>query len=136
MLLISADGYIRMTLAQLQTLELHHLITGLDEDAPAPAGDAALSTVITGYTEWITPGQPAITLGWDWQMELHGAQLGLRRLGEPRGNVMLLDGNQNDLGQQASARLLAILVDGLDWQPAALRHVRSRYDCAPATATD
>lgn len=132
MLSISTDGYIRLSLAQIQAIELSHLITGLDEDAPTQHCTGAIHTAITGYTEWISAGSPALTLGWDWQMEAGQDLLCLKRVGAPRSNIMLLDGERRDLGHEASGRLLAALVDALVWQDHALHHIRHRYQSTSA----
>jgi len=39
----------------------------------------------------------------------------LKRTGEPRSNVMLVDGHMRDLGMAASLRRLTAIVDGLAW---------------------
>lgn len=115
MLALSQDGYIRMTLLQLQGIPLLHLISGLDEDC---------SATIAGYTEWLSEGQPAITLGWDWCMVGHGK---LQRVDEPRSNLMLVDETGRDLGFEATLAALAGFVDGMDWQKTTLSALEERY---------
>jgi hypothetical protein len=114
--LISPDSYIRLTPEQLQALPLQHLISGMDEDHPPLAGSPAMATAISGYTEWVSAEAPRVSLGWDWELQLHDASVRLRRVGLPRSNVMLLGPDQADLGPDATAALLARLVDGMAWQ--------------------
>lgn len=115
MLALSNDGYIRMTLLQLQGIPLQHLLSGLDEDC---------SATIAGYTEWLSEGQPAITLGWDWCMVGHAK---LQRVDEPRSNLMLVDEAGCDLGYDATLVLLGKFVDGMEWQKTTLSALEERY---------
>lgn len=119
---ISADSYIRLSLEQLQAVRLEHLISDLDAD-PAPTGGEA--TAISGYTEWASAEAPRVSLGWDWELAPHDG--GLRRLGLPRSNVMLVDAAGADLGPAASDAALARLVDRMDWQRAAWDDVSARH---------
>jgi len=115
MLALSNDGYIRLTLRQLQAVPLHHLLSGLDEDC---------SATITGYTEWLSEGSPAITLGWDWCMV---GQARLQRVEDPRSNLMLVDDHGSDLGFDATLTALSAFVDALEWQKTTLSALEERY---------
>lgn len=131
LLAISDDGYIRARYAEIQNICFMHLMSGVDQDAPAKISDGAVLSAITGYTEWVTDPAlgPAITIGWDWQMDLVGNQIGLRRISEPRSNVMLRDANRLDLGPVKTIALLELLIDALAWQPAVRNFID--VDCAP-----
>lgn len=124
---LSEDGYIRLSFSRLETIRLMHLISGLDEDAPETVSSGAMSTTITGYTEWISCTTPIITIGWDWLMETFGAPLTLIRIGEPRSNIMLEDSGKLELGPIKTAALLEVFIDALDWQMEVLEHIDLRY---------
>lgn len=121
------DGQIRLSFNALQQLDLVHLISGLDEDGPPQPGMAAMQTVITGYTEWVTHAAPRVTLGWDWQMLAAASQVALQRVGEPRSNLMLQNDAGTDLGHEKSSLLLETFIDAFDWQTEALSCVNTRY---------
>lgn len=108
-----ADGYVRMSLAELQATPLTHLMSHLDEEE---ANEGGLALPITGYSEWISSGTPAITIGWDWQLQLCPDDVKLTVLHEPRSNIMLLDTQGSDLGAATTGRLLAEFVDSLAWR--------------------
>jgi hypothetical protein len=127
MLTISADGHIRLTLAELGTVTLAHLISGLDEGDCVMLGESAAPTDITGYTEWISIETPPISLGWDWVMVGVDNAVRLKRLGTPRSNCMLQDEQHQDLGYSATLKALEKFVDTLAWQAAAASHIDSRY---------
>lgn len=72
MLFSPCDGYVRMSLTDLELVQLTHLVSGIDT-----AGDRITDTSaapITGYSEWVSAGFPAITIGGDWQMSLSPGQ--------------------------------------------------------------
>jgi hypothetical protein len=107
----------------MDDLCLQHLISGFDEDMPADSAMAAVVTAITGYTEWVTMTTPAITLGWDWQLDT-ASTLQLIRVSEPRCNVMLLDSARNDLGYAKTCALLEVYIDRMDWQSPVQKHLQ------------
>jgi hypothetical protein len=127
MLIISPDGYIRLSVSQLASIKLVHLISGLDEDMPPFQGESAAATAITGYTEWVSTTTPAISMGWDWTMEVVNGQVRPARLGEPRSNCMLVDEGNGDLGPAKSNAALAEFVDTLPWQSETESQIASRY---------
>ena len=121
---ISPDSYLRLSLEQLQAVRLEHLISDIDADRPPAGGEA---TAISGYTEWASAEAPRVSLGWDWELAPHDGGLRPRRLGLPRGNVMLVDADGADLGPAASDAALARMVDQMDWQRAAWDDVSARH---------
>lgn len=44
------------------------LYSGMDDDRPVTSGLGASATSITSFTEWISHGIQAITIGWDWEL--------------------------------------------------------------------
>ncbi|OYV71357.1 MAG: hypothetical protein B7Z67_01060 [Acidiphilium sp. 21-60-14] len=100
---ISEDGYIRLSFPELEAIRLIHMTSGLDEYAPEIVSAGAISTSITGYTEWISNTSPAITIGWDWQLETICNPVSLKRISEPRSNIMLEDAGKRDMGPLKTA---------------------------------
>ncbi|HKJ09535.1 MAG TPA: DUF4902 domain-containing protein [Gammaproteobacteria bacterium] len=126
-LAVSHDGYIRLSFRELQTVPLVHLISGLDDDAPVSGFNGAMPTDIAGYTEWVSLQQPAVTLGWDWQLHCTPAGTRLRRTGEPRSNLMLQDASGTDIGYRQTTLQLEVFIAVLGWQETVERHISHRY---------
>lgn len=124
---VSDDGYIRLSFANLQTVPLIHLISGLDENSHSNVSAGATPTEIVGYTEWVSNPNPTITIGWDWKMEVVNNYILLRRISEPSSNIMLHDGNQIDIGQAKTVAQLEALIDALNWQIEVRTHINIRY---------
>ena len=127
MLSVSADGYIRLSFAEIQTIALSHLISGLDESVPVAIRGGVMATDITGYTEWVSTTTPTITIGWDWQMDADHRCILLRRISEPRSNVMLQNQAGIDIGPEKTITMLEPLIDGLDWIDAVRSYIDHRY---------
>jgi len=125
LLVVSNDGYIRLSFTEILNIDLRHLITGLDEDAPAASSTAAQLTTITGYTEWITTTVPGITIGWDWQLDTALNHIQVRRVNRPRSNVMMQDSHHVDLGSAKTSALLEVFIDILNWQSHVQDHITS-----------
>jgi hypothetical protein len=114
-LTVSDDGAIRLSVEALRRLPLVHLLSGLDETEATPTASHA----ITGYTEWVTEGSPAVTIGWDWQL-LPGTA-GPTLVNEVRSNLILVDDSSGiDECQDKIAMLLISYVSELDWQASVL----------------
>lgn len=127
MIVLSEDGYVRLSFAEIQSVPLVHRISGLDEPTRPADSTGGLQTSITGYTEWVSTTDPVITLGWDWQMEAAHHTVSLRRTSDPRSNVMLLDPAGADLGPARTLVLLGALVDALKWESDVQRNISVRY---------
>jgi hypothetical protein len=126
MLIISPDGYIRLSLDAMRGIGLVHLISGLDEDMPLFAEAGAVPTTISGYTEWISEDSAPLTIGWDWQLNVDGKQVRMERISEPRSNIMLIDAAQADVGPQQTDILLGGVIDALAWQDTTLQFVQQK----------
>jgi hypothetical protein len=125
---VSTDGYIRLTADVLRSHTLVHLLSGLDEerDGSFERAQAAYRTDYAGFTEWATETLPSLSLGWDWTLTVV-APWSYRRVGEPRGNVQLIDRHGRDFGYLENLKALAVVVDGLDWQRVVERSLLRRY---------
>ncbi len=110
---ISPQGLIRLTYEALSAIPLNHLLSGVDTGG----GDDACGrpTELTGFTEWVTQTTPAITIGWDWKIEFRDGQSRYERLGLPRTNVMLVNGQGQDHGWDQNLSHLGRLVDSVSW---------------------
>jgi hypothetical protein len=120
-------GYIYLTVDELCAGALVHLISGVDQECGHTSACGAVTTVITGYTEWISQGERVLTLGWDWQMCAAGTTVRLERIGPPSSNLMLQSAARRDLGHARTVELLNAYVDSFDWQHATLGHISVRY---------
>jgi len=127
------DGLLHLRLQDLRTLRLVHLISGIDEDL-ADEGEprCGASATLSGYTEWISPHEPTLTLGWDWQLDTSAAASRIVRLGLPRTNVLIMRGAQDPLRWEQSLHLLAAFIDEFDWSGPAFGAVCERYASWPS----
>lgn len=127
-LTVSTDGYIRLTLDELQAVALMHLSSGLDGSEAMQSPGATIATDITGFTEWVSQGTPAISIGWDWEMTGQDSQCRLHLLNHPRSNLMLIqNSNRIDVGQRANLALLKEFVNQLLWQDDVIRFLTQQY---------
>ena len=116
-----------MTVSAFESIPLVHLLSGLDEIGIDPNQLCANDCGISGYTEWISSTTPAISIGWDWRLDVTQGRLRYVLEGFPRSNVMFLDAERRDLGPIRTATLLKAAVDAIAWQEETLHHIRSRY---------
>ena len=128
-LVLSHDGYLRLTLAAFRAIALRHLFSGLDEDAEGPGHDAAGASVasILGFTEWCSDTTPAVSLGWDWRLNTHGRRPRYVRDSEVRSNVMLIEPGLGDLGELATSATLSAAVDALPWATETNNYITNQY---------
>jgi hypothetical protein len=126
MIIPLSDGLLRIRRRDLDQLPLTHLVSGLDDDS-GQARACGATIALSGYTEWVCPAQPQLSLGWDWQLEDTASPPRIRRLGLPRTNVLLLDGDRAALPWNESLQLLANFIDGFNWNTPAFRAVCERY---------
>ena len=116
---VSPDGLLRLSIDELLSVPIHHLMSAVDLDLVVPrTAVCGCETTISGYTEWVSASRPAVTIGWDWHIRLWTAQqpFAWTRLGQPRSNVMLVYSTGNDTGWHKNLELLATVVDALPWQ--------------------
>lgn len=63
------DGYVRITVSQLHSLDLRHLDSAADASIAIPPGtvESSPGDIITGFTEWAgSHGKLTVSIGWDW----------------------------------------------------------------------
>lgn len=114
--ILSRDGYIRLTFESLQQVGMAHLLSGMDEDRPIAMGTGASSYPITGYTEWVSHGTPAISIGWDWELIGVQGKAQLIQTGTPGSNLMFVDQHGHDLGSAQTKLLMAAWLNAFNWQ--------------------
>jgi len=124
---ISPDGLIRLSLEELLSTPMQHLVSGVDPDPKSTLGGCGTATFISGYTEWVSARAPTISIGWDWCVRSTPEGATWSRVGPPSSNVMLTVGNACDAGWTKSQSLLATVVDALPWQDHIPSAVAARY---------
>lgn len=124
---LSSDGYVRLSVDLLNNTPLIHLLSALDDDTPCHAAPQVLPPYINGYSEWISEGQPTLSIGWDWQASWQNHQLKCELIDTPRSNIMLINQQQHDFGHYATLDLLKHKIQMLDWQPAVISAILQVY---------
>lgn len=132
MLTISIDGLIHLTRAELHSIPLHHLLSGLDEHSPPSSHTAASPTQITGYTEWVSHTQPTLSLGWDWQLGDGTHPQRITRISPVHSNIIMLDDTAHtdtlsDSSPLQSEAWLAEHIEAIAWQTTVLQFITQRY---------
>lgn len=123
------DGLLRLSIDELLSLPIHHLVSGVDTEfsgsAPPAIRECGRETVISGYTEWVSLSSPVVSIGWDWQLQLLFAHTPFRwvRFGLPRTNVMLVNAAGWDSPWTKNLELLSTVVDALPWESSLVRAV-------------
>ena len=129
---LSSDGLLRLSIGELLSLPIQHLMSGVDAETALHRVQLTQAcgrpTQISGYTEWVTASVPAVSIGWDWQLQLQPAPqwwsqpllaqppFCWARLGPPRTNIMLVYAAGGDTGWHKNLALLGTVVDALPWQ--------------------
>lgn len=123
----SSHGLVRLSLDTMLSLSFSHLASGVDstdESSPAACGKA---TSLTGYTEWVSTGEPCVTIGWDWSIRITAADWSWIRIGPPRSNIVVVDHEGNDYEWTRNLDLLGTLADALPWKEHLPHAVSLRY---------
>ena len=123
---LGKDGYMRLTLDEVLSVQFEHLVSGLDEDGEV-AVPCGAPTTISGYTEWVGQTDPPLTVGWDWVVEPGRGNAQWRRVGLPRTNVLLVDCSSGDFDWHISLEVLGTVVDTLAWQDQTKSAIEMRY---------
>lgn len=120
---LSRDGYLRLAFESFQQVEMVHLFSGMDEDRPIATGIGASSHPITGYTEWVSHGTPAISIGWDWELIGVQGKAQFIQTGTPGSNLMFVDQYGHDLGSAQIKLLMAAWLNTFNWQTETLEAI-------------
>lgn len=114
-MMLSHDGYIRLSFVNLASLSFLHIVSALDEELTTELLLRAVPASVAGYTEWISQTDPCITLGWDWYRDAVEGRFMLADL-DVRSNIMLVDSRGYDLGMAATASRIAVFLNTLNWE--------------------
>jgi hypothetical protein len=112
----SPDGYLRLPRCRLERIALQHLMSGMDEEPASANPHCGSAVTLCGYTEWVSPAEPALSIGWDWAWQSTPAGGGIVRQGLPRTNVLLVSDTQVPLPIEESLEMVARFIDAIDWQ--------------------
>ena len=122
----SPDGLIRLSIDELLSMPIVHLISGVDmEDAHNKV--CGQETSISGYTEWVSSSTPPVSIGWDWCIMPSASHPHWIRVGAPRSNVMLVYATGDDAGWSKNLEILSTVVDALPWREQIPQVVAARY---------
>lgn len=124
---LSSDGLIRLTVDQLLSTPLEHLVSGIDPGPHAPAPACGTQTSLSGYTEWISTQDPTISIGWDWRLQTLAQGVRWVRVGLPRSNLMLTQDTGDDASWHGNLEILGTVVDALAWREVLPQVVADRY---------
>ena len=126
---VSEDGYLRLKTHELGRIPLEHLISSVDDEVIGQEPCCGGATSLSGYTEWVSPAEPLLSIGWDWEWRALPGTRGIVRLGLPRTNILVVSEASVPLRWEDSLHILADLIDAIDWQRAALGAAFRSYDC-------
>lgn len=124
---LSPDGLIRLTVEQLLSTPLEHLVSGVDLDAHGVALACGTQTSLSGYTEWVSTQDPTISIGWDWRLQTLAQGVRWIRVGLPRSNLMLTQDSGRDTSWHGNLEILGTVVDALAWREILPQVVAARY---------
>ena len=127
MLTLSEDGYLRMKASTFENIPLVHLLSDLDEEKIDSNQLQTNTCGISGYTEWVSPTTPVVTIGWDWRLEIAEGTAHYVLEGFPRSNLMFLDAERRDLGPLRTAAKLKAAVEAIEWQTETANAISARY---------
>ena len=117
---MTPDGYLRLKAQELGSIPLQHLISNVDEEAASQQPRCGAATTLSGYTEWVSPAEPSLSIGWDWEWRALPGTPGVIRLGLPRTNILVVSEDSVPFPWEDSLHVLARVIDAIDWQRAAL----------------
>jgi hypothetical protein len=124
---LSPDGLIRLTVDQLLSTPLEHLVSGVDLDPNGVPAACGRQTSLSGYTEWVSTQDPTISIGWDWRLQTLAAGVRWVRVGLPRSNLMLMQDTGADTPWYGNLEILGTVVDALAWREILPQVVAARY---------
>lgn len=117
---MSSDGFLRLKTQDLGCIPLQHLISNVDDEPTDGHPCCGAATTLSGYTEWVSPTEPALSIGWDWEWRVQPGTAHMVRLGLPRTNILVVSEASVPLSWEDSLEVLAGFIDAIDWQRAAL----------------
>ena len=128
--MVSPDGYIRLSFDRFRELTFTHLGSGCDPQFLAELVAQGIPASDAGFSEWISSGTPAISIGWGWFILRSQSQRPLLAPDCVRSNVMLINARGYDLGTAATSNLFRTWLDIHGWQDeanAVLHHSMNHF---------
>lgn len=124
---LSADGSLRLSLDELLSISLRHLISDLYDTSHHDLSDCGRSLPLTGYTEWVSNSHPSLTVGWDCYFDSYQLEPRWVRTGLPRTNLVLVSEVNLEYRCMHSIRALASVIDSMDWHNEMNNCITDRY---------
>jgi hypothetical protein len=123
------DFYVRVQAQALSGTVLTHLESGVDTDDEDELtlrkfDSACALPSIRGFTEWVSQSEPVVSVGWDWVLTGPN-ELKLDR-NSVRTNLMLVDAQGVDCGQEATVHAVVRLIEQTPWEAAVLQELRQQ----------
>ncbi|WP_444944879.1 DUF4902 domain-containing protein [Microbulbifer sp. ZKSA006] len=112
----------KLPLSDLSSIQLKHLISSVTLNEADKRINDHVST-IEGYTEWISPTSPTISIGWDWITVIKKGRLVFLISGYPYSNMTLIDKSGRALSEQVRLNRLKSFVESIDWQETVKFHI-------------
>ncbi len=114
-LMLSPDGYIRLSIDDLVALPFSHLGSWSDPGFHCELIEQSIPSRTAGFSECRSDTTPAISLGWGWYVHSQSNCL-LLAPDAVRSNVMLIDKYGYDLGNLVTTGMLNAWFTLFDWQ--------------------
>jgi hypothetical protein len=123
------DGYVRITLAQLHSMELHHLESALDASIALPGGivESSPGDIVTGFSEWVgSYGTLNLSIAWDWGLVRNA--LVILNPAEIRTNIRLINEQGYDESALFTRMQLLQRIELLPWREDAMQKILAEGD--------
>jgi hypothetical protein len=124
---LHTDGGLRLSLAELLSIPLRHLVSGLDETRGLKLADCGRQVLLSGYTEWVSESLPTLTVGWDCRFDSFCEEPRWVRCSLPRTNLVLVSEEQHDFPLAQCISALASRIDAMNWQEWTQACITNRY---------
>jgi hypothetical protein len=124
---LSLDGLIHLTVEELLSTPMKHLISGVDLDEMDFLKSCGMMTTISGFTEWASTESSSISIGWDWYVQTTIFGHRLTRVGLPRSNLILTKNAGEDTSWDKNLEILGTVVDALPWREMIPNAISERY---------
>lgn len=121
------DGYIRLTKKFFGKINMRHLVSGIYMASRKLQNKVDMIDQIEGFTEWVSDTKPAVSLGWDWKLDVTENPPLYRRCGLPYSNIMLTDNSKANLDMNETERLITSTVDQLGWEKEVYDFISKTY---------
>ncbi|MFC0694934.1 DUF4902 domain-containing protein [Paraburkholderia humisilvae] len=120
------DGYLRLTIAEFNSLRFTHCWSAEDDEVRAELRAAGLDSRSSGYTEWMGMFKDErISLGWSWyESNAMHFEMVPPELGAIGTNLMLMRESREDLGPGITNDFLRTRIAVMQWQASVQSSIR------------